>query len=137
MPHRITYQDIARKAGVSNCLVSRALTGKTGVSEKKRALILRTADQLGYQKNPAAKLLAGQRHGKRERPLIALIRQNERWDNLFRETCENSGADALTVGPEDAASPALLCDSLFARGVDGIVLNPHQIPMQEPAWQPG
>ena len=41
-------QQIADAAGVSKFAVSRALTGKPGVSEHTREMIVRTAGQLGY-----------------------------------------------------------------------------------------
>jgi len=58
---KVTIQDIADMAGVSKFAVSRALSGKSGVSEQTRELILKTAGQLGYFKNnepkrPAAEL---------------------------------------------------------------------------------
>ncbi len=43
-------QQIADAAGVSKFAVSRALTGKPGVSEHTREMIVRTAGQLGYFK---------------------------------------------------------------------------------------
>lgn len=50
MAKRVTMQQIADAAGVSKFAVSRALTGKPGVSEHTREMIVRTAGQLGYFK---------------------------------------------------------------------------------------
>ncbi|WP_366296375.1 LacI family DNA-binding transcriptional regulator [Paenibacillus sp. AN1007] len=50
MGKRVTMQQIADAAGVSKFAVSRALTGKPGVSEYTREMIMRTAGQLGYFK---------------------------------------------------------------------------------------
>ncbi|WP_440119016.1 LacI family DNA-binding transcriptional regulator [Paenibacillus sp. QZ-Y1] len=50
MGKRVTMQQIADAAGVSKFAVSRALTGKPGVSEHTREMIIRTAGQLGYFK---------------------------------------------------------------------------------------
>ncbi|QKS60439.1 LacI family DNA-binding transcriptional regulator [Paenibacillus barcinonensis] len=50
MGKRVTMQQIADAAGVSKFAVSRALTGKSGVSEHTREMIVRTAGQLGYFK---------------------------------------------------------------------------------------
>ncbi len=44
-------KDIAAKAGVTTGTVSRALSGKVGVSEKKREAILKIADEMDYVPN--------------------------------------------------------------------------------------
>lgn len=45
---KTTIRDIAEKAGVSLSAVSIAMNGKKGISEKTRARVLRTAQELGY-----------------------------------------------------------------------------------------
>jgi len=49
--HKVTIQEIADMANVSKFAVSRALSGKSGVSEKTRDMILKVAGQLGYFRN--------------------------------------------------------------------------------------
>lgn len=44
----VTMRDIGKKAGVSAVTVSKALAGKTGVSEEMRQKIIRIADEMGY-----------------------------------------------------------------------------------------
>lgn len=51
MRGRVTIQEIADMAGVSKFAVSRALSGKSGVSAQTRGMILRAAGELGYFKN--------------------------------------------------------------------------------------
>lgn len=52
---KVTIQQIADMAGVSKFAVSRALSGKSGVSNQTREMILKVAGQLGYFKqNPVA-----------------------------------------------------------------------------------
>jgi len=51
-------EDVAEKAGVSIMTVSRAIRGVEGVSEKKRAAILKIARQLKYVPNSNARSLA-------------------------------------------------------------------------------
>jgi LacI family transcriptional regulator len=51
MRGKVTIQEIADFAGVSKFAVSRALSGKSGVSAQTKELILRAAGQLGYFKN--------------------------------------------------------------------------------------
>ena len=50
----VTIKDIAAKAGVSNAMVSRALTGSGPVAPEKKRKILDIADALGYIPNQAA-----------------------------------------------------------------------------------
>ncbi|WP_299964161.1 LacI family DNA-binding transcriptional regulator [uncultured Roseobacter sp.] len=56
--HPAKIEDVARRAGVSIMSVSRALRGVEGVSEAKRAEILRIARQLKYVPNSNARSLA-------------------------------------------------------------------------------
>lgn len=61
MGKKVTMQQIADAAGVSKFAVSRALTGKPGVSEQTREMIMRTAAQLGYFKaEPKRSSLGGE-----------------------------------------------------------------------------
>lgn len=59
----VTIKDIATLAGVSKQTVSRALTGKPGVSPSTRARVESLSEQLGYRRNVAAQVLAaGTKH---------------------------------------------------------------------------
>ena len=51
MARKITMQVIAEHLGLSTYAVSRALSGKSGVSPETRELIMKTAGQLGYFKS--------------------------------------------------------------------------------------
>lgn len=52
----VTLQSIADYVGLSKYAVSRALAGKSGVSDETRQLILRAAGELGYVATPAAQV---------------------------------------------------------------------------------
>jgi len=60
MRGKVTIQEIADLAGVSKFAVSRALTGKSGVSAQTREMILKAAGQLGYFKNNEPKRFNGE-----------------------------------------------------------------------------
>jgi len=55
-------KDIARALKISIGTVDRALHGRSGVSERTKALVLRTAEQMGYRPNLAAQALKLNRH---------------------------------------------------------------------------
>ena len=52
MRNLVTMKDIADELDVTVMSVSKALSGKDGVSEDLRAKILAKAEELGYKKNP-------------------------------------------------------------------------------------
>src|SRR5690606_19420460 len=54
----VTSVDIAREAGVSQSMVSRAFTPGSSISKKKRALVLSVAAQAGYRPNAIARTLS-------------------------------------------------------------------------------
>ena len=59
MAKTVKMQDIAEKLGVSTMTVSKALSGKSGVSEQTRQRIKELAEEMGYV------LPAGEREGEK------------------------------------------------------------------------
>lgn len=57
MNRNVTMKDIAEKLGISIVSVSKALTGKQGVSEELRDKIKKEADRMGYRYNVGARAL--------------------------------------------------------------------------------
>ncbi|WP_251388829.1 LacI family DNA-binding transcriptional regulator [Mediterraneibacter agrestimuris] len=55
MAKDVTLADIAAKVGVSNVAVSKALSGKQGVSDELRVKIKTIADEMGYVSNTTSK----------------------------------------------------------------------------------
>ena len=55
MAKSITLADIAARVGVSNVAVSKALSGKPGVSDELRIKIKQIADEMEYVSNKALK----------------------------------------------------------------------------------
>src|SRR5690554_6782581 len=59
----VTIKDIARRAGVSPSVVSRALNNKYGVKESTRQLIKNIAREMNYYPNAAARRLVTRKSG--------------------------------------------------------------------------
>lgn len=57
----ITIKDIAKKLNTSVSTVSRAFNNKSDIKPETKALVLKTAKELGYRPNPIAKKLMQQR----------------------------------------------------------------------------
>ncbi|MEU7478334.1 LacI family DNA-binding transcriptional regulator [Lentzea sp. NPDC042327] len=56
---RPTISDVARRAGVSISAASFALNGRPGVSDRTRQRVQRAADEIGWHRNSAARVLSG------------------------------------------------------------------------------
>lgn len=58
MEKKVTVKDIASRMGVSLSTVNKALTGKPGVSEERRAEVISVAKEMGYVVNHVAQSLS-------------------------------------------------------------------------------
>lgn len=117
-----TSYDVARHAGVSQAVVSRAFQAVSPISPATRARVLASADTLGYQPNAVARSLITKRSGlvgvllteatQRDTPDVlillaqALLQQGFQ-PLLFPCTRESEGSSAL--------------DKALSFGVDGVV----------------
>ncbi len=84
MRGKVTIQEIADLAGVSKFAVSRALTGKSGVSSQTREMILKAAGQLGYFKNNEPKRFSSELQDFTDRKMtgaIVVLFPNIRYQN--------------------------------------------------------
>lgn len=73
---KVTVKDIANKMGVSLSTVNKALTGKPGISEKRRQEIINLAEEMGYTVNFAAQMLS--RH-----PMVIGVIMPSDWQEYF------------------------------------------------------
>ena len=55
---KVTVKDIAARMGISLSTVNKALTGKPGISEKRRAEVVAVANEMGYVVNHVAQSLS-------------------------------------------------------------------------------
>lgn len=96
----VTMADVAREAGVSAGLVSRAFRGPNGVSAATRARILETAQRLGYAPNAVASRLASKDNNTLGVFLLDL--HNEVYIDMYdgiRDAAEHAGRElVITAG---------------------------------------
>ena len=55
---KVTVKDIAARMGISLSTVNKALTGKSGISEKRRGEVIAVANEMGYVVNHVAQSLS-------------------------------------------------------------------------------
>jgi DNA-binding LacI/PurR family transcriptional regulator len=117
-----TSYDVARHAGVSQAVVSRAFQVDSPISDKSRAKVLSSAHTLGYQPNAVARSLITKRSGlaavllteatQRDTPEVLIYLSQSLLERGFQPllfSCKN----------ESQSSDAL--EKALAFGVDGII----------------
>ncbi len=128
MKKNVTLQDIAEELGVTKVTVSKALSGKEGVSEDLRKKIIKTAEEMGYMMNSSAKALKTHRTGN-----IGIITTElflEEDESFYTKICKNIYLEAnkhmldvivtvLTKKEEKSLELPQMCKE---RKVDGILL---------------
>jgi len=136
----VTMQDIARALHINHSTVSRALSGRAGVSEPLKKKIEEMARQLGYRHDPMLAGLAHYRHRKKISPVVGEIAWLNLWpkpQNLwcFQEfkhyfegaskTAEKHGYHLEEYIGEGAMTLERIEKILFTRNVQGIMVPPH------------
>jgi LacI family transcriptional regulator len=122
---RITMHDVARRAGVSQPLVSLVIGGSTSVrvADATRERILRAAEELGYRPNVIARALVQSR--SYSLGIIIPDLYNPFFVDVVsgvdRVATEEGYAVLLCSGGE--ASVARHVDALRARQIDGIIID--------------
>ncbi len=116
---RITIQNIADAAGLSKFAVSRALSGKTGVSDSTREMVLRIANEMGYQARP-----------KQTTQTIAVLSEdaelingelNQKIMSGIRDECHTVGLELIelqTTGARQLSDVVGRADGLIFVGVN-------------------
>ena len=96
-PHRRpTMADVAARAGVSRTLVSLIFSDKPGASQETRDRVLAAADELTYQPDRAAQLLA--RGRSRTLGVLTDVKQTFQAEMLgtVYDAAETAGYDAVS-----------------------------------------
>ncbi|MGF0173446.1 LacI family DNA-binding transcriptional regulator [Streptomyces sp. Marseille-Q5077] len=123
--------DVAEKAGVSRALVSIIFRNQPGASQETRDRVLRVADEIGYQPDNAARLLA--RGRSRTLGVMFIVHQTFHTDliaGIYPEA-ERLGYDVLLSGTTPGRSEAKAIEALLSHRCEGLILL---APDAEPAY---
>jgi LacI family transcriptional regulator len=132
---KLTINEIAELAQVAKSTVSKALNGQKGVSENKRTLILKLAEQLDYHPNASARALASNRSFS-----IGLVLPHQAdfslagayWSAMITAVAQEARAREynlliLSPGPEGDDLAAPIESVLKRRNVDGLIIGAEHL----------
>ena len=121
----VTIKDIARKIGINFSSVSRALNNKPGVSSSTRALVIKTANEMGYYPNIHARGLVR----KETRTIGVLIPEiinplfSELATSIIETANENSYDIFLCISNWNPKKEREYLQTLKEKRVDGIIMK--------------
>jgi DNA-binding LacI/PurR family transcriptional regulator len=119
---RPTMADVAARAGVSRTLVSFILDGKPGASEETKQRVLAVAEEIGYQPDSAARLLAR----GRSRTLGVLMDVTQLFEaelvTGIYPAAEELGYDVLLSANLPDRAESVPVDALLSHRCGGLIL---------------
>ena len=124
----VSIKDIARRCGVSNATVSKALNNCSDISELTKKKVRAVADELGYFPNSNAKALKTNRTDT-----IGIIYNNRLGNGLkhsyfsaviqgFKEAVEERGYDVIFIGSRKEEKQYTYYEHCRHRNVDGVLI---------------
>lgn len=123
----VSMKDIAHRCGVSIATVSKALNGQLDIGEETRGRILRTAEEMGYMTNAAARALKTKRtynlgvifvdpmHGGLAHEFFSTVLDG------IRSEAERNNYDITFINSLGSRASTYLQHCRY-RGVDGVVI---------------
>ncbi|HEU4656041.1 MAG TPA: LacI family DNA-binding transcriptional regulator [Capillimicrobium sp.] len=127
---RPTILSIAEVAGVSKSVVSRALRGEPGVSERSRKAVFDAVAELGYSPNAAARSLVQQRSynvglliSDLSNPFFAVV-----LEGIDDVAAQHGYRPVITTSNRDPRSEAAALQQLLELRTDAIVLIGPRLP---------
>jgi len=125
----VSLKDIATRCGVSIATVSKALNGQQDIGTQTRERILKTADEMGYLTNAAARALKTNRTYN-----IGVLFVDDRHSGLAHEyfskvidslrlEAENQGYDITFINKNVGKKPTTYLQHCRYRAVDGVVIT--------------
>ena len=120
----VRLKDVAEACGVSVATVSRALNGLTNGNKERTAMICRTARDMGYYPNAAARTLKTSRSSN-----IGILYEDRMNHEYFssliddlRSEAERQGYDLTLIGRDCAGYTDSYYDHARRRNLDGVVV---------------
>jgi DNA-binding LacI/PurR family transcriptional regulator len=120
----VRLKDVAEACGVSVATVSRALNGLTNENKERTAMICRTARDMGYYPNAAARTLKTSRSSN-----IGILYEDRMNHEYFsslldelRSEAERHGYDLTLIGRNSALNTESYYDHARRRNLDGVVV---------------
>ena len=125
MPKRIRLIDIAERLNLTKVSVSKALRDHPDISDETRALVKKTASEMGYTPNLVARSLSSQRSHTLGVvvPKIAHTFFASVIDAIQHEATQRGYGIVLAVSNEDAALEQQHIERLLAMRVDGLLVS--------------
>lgn len=130
---KVTYDDIAKYTRFSKTTISRYFNDPTTLTAENQAIIAKALEELGYQENKIARVLA---NGRTE--FIGVIVPNLFYDyygevmNRLLQTYERYGYKFLVfVGTGDREQERRYIHELLAYNIEGMIVLSHAIPSRE------
>lgn len=127
MAKSVTMRDIAAEIGVSTVTVSKALTGREGVSDEVRERIKQKAAEMGYRYNSAAKAMKGGENGSIG-ILVAdrFFEDNSFYNKLYRHLVlklnEAGFFGVLEILSQEAEEMLRLPNMINSSRIDGLIV---------------
>src|SRR5271155_1103082 len=131
MDRRISIFAVAQKAKCSIATVSNVLNNKGRVGPKKRKVVLRAVEELGYQASSAGRNLRIRKSemvGLLVYPYCAQIFKNPFYAEIMEgleEELTHKGYHLLLAGYQVSVADSLIPDFLVQGKVDGMILLGH------------
>jgi len=126
---RVTVDDVAAHAGVSQATVSQVLNGSRPVSEATRARVEASIEALGYRPNPVARALRG--HRSRTVALVVADFDREVFPAVALGVTEVLGPEGYQVAlyhtGGDRATAAPVVRAVTERVTDGAIVFGHAL----------
>lgn len=137
----VTLKMVAERAGVSLCTVSCALAGTGVVKAATRERLVKLAEEMGYQRDASAAVMASRRHRARvrERRLslgwLQSPHATEKKSRAFAARAGELGYDVEWINLHTFKKPEAAVRTLWHRNVAGLyVSSPGAIPEPRGEW---
>ena len=121
---KVTAMDVARLAGVSQSSVSRAFSKNSSIAQKKKKLILKAAEKLGYQPNAIARGLITNQSG-----IIGIVMrniQNPFYPEILKKLhnhLANEGYQVMFINSPNNEISEDEVNRLFEYSVEGVIIT--------------